>query len=85
MVENCDIPGYPVQEEVNARAGDHPLDRMLTIVEVEKICGIGGKTIATLIAQERFPASIPVSDRRRLWRQSDVLRWISSPLEWVNF
>ena len=55
---------------------EYEAQRLLTLREVESYTSLKKSTIYNLISVERFPAPVPVTDRRRAWVASDVQAWV---------
>lgn len=92
MSNNCEM----TEPDENGPPGNKPyspaiqaadLDEgpLLRLREVERITTLDQKTIDRLVAQERFPAPVQLSERRRAWKRRDVRDWLADPLGWVNF
>ncbi|CAN4268137.1 AlpA Predicted transcriptional regulator [Methylophilaceae bacterium] len=53
------------------------LDRYIRIKELAMMLGISKQTIYRLIAQNKFPKQIKLTERTAVWRLSTIEQWIS--------
>ena len=53
------------------------LDRYIRIKELAKMLGISKQTIYRLIALEKFPKQIKLTERTAVWRLSTIEQWVS--------
>lgn len=53
-------------------------DRFIRFDEVCKLTSLGKSTISLWIAKGRFPASIPLATTIKVWRLSDIYRWMDA-------
>lgn len=51
--------------------------RLLRLPEVSELTSLGKSTINLWVVQGRFPAPTSLSATIKVWRQSDIERWIS--------
>jgi prophage regulatory protein len=54
------------------------LDRYIRIKELAKMLGISRQTIYRLIALEKFPKQIKLTERTAVWRLSTIEQWVSN-------
>ncbi|MER9187080.1 helix-turn-helix transcriptional regulator [Mesorhizobium australicum] len=57
-------------------------DRIIRLRTVLDRTGLSRSTIYRKIAEGTFPAQIKISVNGAGWRESDINRWIDSPLAW---
>ncbi len=53
------------------------LDRYIRIKELAMMLGISKQTIYRLVAQNKFPNQIKLTERTAVWRLSTIEQWIS--------
>lgn len=53
------------------------LDRYIRIKELAMMLGISKQTIYRLVAQNKFPKQIRLTERTAVWRLSTIEQWIS--------
>lgn len=53
------------------------LDRYIRIKELAMMLGISKQTIYRLIALEKFPKQIKLTERTAVWRLSTIEQWVS--------
>lgn len=56
-------------------------DRLMRVVEVERLTGLSRSTLYRRIRGEGFPAPIDVGGRSVRWSQAAVLTWIEGRKE----
>lgn len=52
--------------------------RLLRLPEVSELTSLGKSTINLWVVQGKFPAPTALSATIKVWRQSDIERWISA-------
>jgi len=50
--------------------------QLLRVNEVKKLTTLSKSTIALWVAQSRFPKPIPLSPTVKVWRLSDIKKWL---------
>lgn len=55
--------------------------RLLRLPEVSELTSLGKSTINLWVVQGKFPAPTSLSATIKVWRQSDIERWISAAFE----
>jgi len=51
-------------------------ERMLNVKEVAKMLGVSKSTVYNLINEGKLPRPIPITERLRRWKLSDILNYI---------
>ena len=57
-------------------------DRIIRLKTVLSRSGLSRSTLYRKIGEGTFPAQIRISVRGAGWRESEVNRWIASPMNW---
>ncbi|EGV28072.1 phage transcriptional regulator, AlpA [Thiorhodococcus drewsii AZ1] len=53
-----------------------PTKRIIRLPEVVERCGLSRSSVYNLMAADRFPRSIKLSERAVGWRESDIDNWL---------
>ena len=57
-------------------------DRIVRLKTVHARTGLWRSTIYRKIAESTFPAQLKISSNGAGWRESDIDRWVASPVKW---
>lgn len=60
------------------------VDRYIRIKELAATLSIGRSTIYRLIAENKFPKQIKLTERTSVWRMSTINEWIESREKLTN-
>lgn len=64
---------------------DRSRDSFVRLSEVKARTGLGRSTIYRRIGAGTFPEPVPISDGLVAWYESDIDRWVASPMGWKRF
>lgn len=53
-------------------------DRLLALLEVERLTGLRSSALYLRVQRNEFPAPLRISSRCSRWRESEVLAWIAA-------
>lgn len=56
-------------------------ERLIRRPEVEQLTGLSAQSIYRLMARGDFPKSIPLTERARAWKESDVHQWVQTVID----
>lgn len=57
-----------------------PLSRFLRIEQVMEFTGLPRSTVYEMVARGLLPGPVPVTPRRRMWLESELLTWRDAKL-----
>jgi len=54
------------------------VDRFIRMKELAELLGLGRSTIYRLVAENKFPKQIKLTERTSVWRMSVINKWVES-------
>ena len=61
-----------------------PVEAFLRLPDVIALVGLSRASIYAKVAENRFPASIKLTQHASGWRMGDIRAWLADPTGWVH-